>query len=74
MSTASTSAPAIAIAPLLINVGEVAKLTGLGIRTIWRLSASSGMPAPRKVGGRRLWSYAELTAWVEAGCPEAQVA
>ncbi len=58
--------------PLLVPVGKVAQLTGLGERTIWRLSASGGMPAPVQVGSRRLWRFADVQAWVRAGCPAAQ--
>jgi excisionase family DNA binding protein len=57
------------VAPLLLSVREVAKVTGLGERTIWRLSASEGMPAPVRVGGRRLWRFREIQQWVDAGCP-----
>jgi excisionase family DNA binding protein len=66
MSTSTTPAPA--IAPLLIGVQEVARICGLSVRKIWQMTAAGEIPRPRKCGARRLWSYAELQAWVQADC------
>jgi predicted DNA-binding transcriptional regulator AlpA len=59
-------------APLLVPVGEVARLTGLSERTIWAMSASGEMPSPEKCKARRLWSYTKLVAWVDGGCQPVQ--
>lgn len=40
---------------LLLGVVDVARVLGLGERTVWRLSGSGELPAPLKIGGRRLW-------------------
>ena len=63
------AAPAAQIPPLLINVDHVAELTGLGARTIWRFAGSGQLPAPLKIGGRRLWSRDQIENWIAAGCP-----
>jgi predicted DNA-binding transcriptional regulator AlpA len=56
------------LAPLLIGVAEVARLTGVCQRTIWALSASAAMPGPVSIGARRLWKYDAIQAWVAGGC------
>jgi predicted DNA-binding transcriptional regulator AlpA len=55
--------------PLLVSCKEVARLTGLCERSVWAFSASGKMPPPIALGGRRLWRYSEITAWVRDGCP-----
>ncbi|MHC4661721.1 MAG: helix-turn-helix transcriptional regulator [Planctomycetota bacterium] len=54
---------------LLLDAGNVAKLCGLGKSTWYRLDALGRIPAPIILCRRRLWSRAELEAWVLAGCP-----
>jgi excisionase family DNA binding protein len=54
---------------LLIDVREVANLTSLGDRTVWRLAQSGRLPLPLKVGGRRLWSRLAIEKWIQSGCP-----
>ena len=58
--------------PLLIDVTEAARLTGLSPRTVWRFVASSRFPAPLRLGGRRLWNQQELIEWVSSGCPQVE--
>ena len=55
--------------PLLIDSAEVARLTSLSPRSVWRLHAAGGIPLAVKVGGRRLWQRDQIVAWIEAGCP-----
>ena len=49
---------------LLIGVAEVSRVTGLGERTIWRLAGSGDLPAPLKIGGRRLWHLPTLERFI----------
>ena len=56
------------VPPLLIDVSEAARLTGLSVRTVWRFASSGRFPLPVKIGGRRLWSRSQLIQWVESGC------
>ena len=49
---------------LLIGVAEVSRVTGLGERTIWRLAGSGDLPAPLKIGGRRLWHLPTLEQFI----------
>lgn len=45
-------------------------LEGVG-RTLWQMENDGRMPAAIRIGGRAVrWSYEELHAWVNAGCPE----
>ena len=54
--------------PLLLNVQQVAGLTGMSIRTCWRLVSIGELPKPVRVPGVRAarWRRSELVAWVEA--------
>lgn len=56
--------------PLLVTAADAARLCGTS-RPTWDRWTSAGLnPAPRRIGGRPLWSVAELQAWIEAGCPD----
>lgn len=56
--------------PLLVDDERAASICGLG-RSYWCVLERSGLVGPRPVrlGRRRLWSVAELRAWVESGLP-----
>ncbi|MHC4947205.1 MAG: helix-turn-helix transcriptional regulator [Planctomycetota bacterium] len=49
---------------LLLDVRAVARLLGLGERTIWRMAGSGEMPAPLRFGRRRLWHRPTLERWL----------
>ena len=69
------SAPSITRAgqpPLLINVVDAARLTGLSPKTVSRCASSGRFPPPIRLGGRRLWNRAELIQWINAGCPRVE--
>ncbi len=55
--------------PLLLPVEEVSRLTHLAPRTVWRYASAGRMPAPIRVGNRKLWRRQDLEEWVERGCP-----
>jgi len=55
---------------VLLSVREVSVRLGLSERQIWHMSAGGLLPSPVKVARRlRRWRAAELTAWVNQGCP-----
>lgn len=49
---------------LLLGVAEVARRLDMGERTIWRLAGSGDLPAPLKIGGRRLWHLPTLEQFI----------
>jgi predicted DNA-binding transcriptional regulator AlpA len=53
--------------PLLLDVAGVSNVTGLSIRTWWRLVSTGEAPAPLRIPGVRStrWRYADVAAWVE---------
>lgn len=54
---------------LLVDAGEVAKMLGIGTRTVWRLHSGGRIPAPIRLGGAVRWRRQELIDWIAAGCP-----
>jgi len=53
---------------LLIGAREAARLLGIGERLLAELTSDGSLPS-RKIGARRLYSVAELDAWIARGCP-----
>jgi predicted DNA-binding transcriptional regulator AlpA len=39
------------------------------VPSLHRDDAAGRLPAALRIGGSKRWRYAEITAWVEAGCP-----
>ena len=56
--------------PELLDIGDIARLTKLGRRTIYRLVAEGKFPKQRHVGRRSLWKADDVAAWVDS-LPEA---
>lgn len=57
-------------AKLLLTYADVTRETGFSKVTIWRKYSAGLMPKPVKTGHKSpRWRYADLKAWVEAGCP-----
>jgi prophage regulatory protein len=56
-------------APVLLDVGAVARLLRISTRTVYRLSDRGAMPAPVRLGAAVRWRRADLDRWLEAGCP-----
>jgi hypothetical protein len=69
---ASGRRPGVALSPaekLLVDVVELAALTGLGVRTLRRMDACRDIPG-RVVAGRRVLFQTEIIRqWVRAGLP-----
>jgi len=57
-------------APLVADAKGLAKLLGLGVRTIRTHDAAGKLPKPLKLGGRVVWRLDELRAWLDAGAPD----
>jgi predicted DNA-binding transcriptional regulator AlpA len=55
---------------LLVGANRAAGLCGVCRRTWAKMDATGQCPPPRRLGRRVLWSVKELTAWIDAGCPE----
>lgn len=61
--------PVLAITPLLLGAETAAAYCGIA-KSTWESHDKSGdIPAPRWLGGRKLWDRLELEAWSAAGCP-----
>ena len=58
---------------LLLSAQNLAKRLAISVRTLWRLRTSGKMPKPVKLGGTVRWRAEEIDAWVQAGCPNANV-
>jgi hypothetical protein len=63
-------ASSLAFEPLIATTEELARLLRISVATLdrWRDSGRLG-PAGNKIGGRRLWSLAEIREWIAAGMP-----
>lgn len=57
--------------PQLISLSarESALVVGVSLGFFYRLDANGGVPAPRRLGRRKLWDHADLRAWMAAGAP-----
>lgn len=58
-----------ALQPFQVGAREAARLSGVGLRTWHRLTASARTPRPTRLSSRVLWNVEELRAWATAGCP-----
>jgi excisionase family DNA binding protein len=54
----------------LISVDRVAELLDVSVRTVWRLRSAGQIPEPVKLGRSIRWNAAELSTWIERGCPK----
>jgi predicted DNA-binding transcriptional regulator AlpA len=60
----------LSITPLLPSANEVAAALSVSRTTVYQMSNTGLLgPMPIALGGRKLWRYEELAAWVRAGCP-----
>jgi predicted DNA-binding transcriptional regulator AlpA len=53
----------------LIDATEFGELMDLSARSIRRKDQAGMIPRPINVGGSIRWRYAEVRAWIAAGCP-----
>ena len=54
--------------PLLVRERQANNTLNLSRRTIRRAMAAGRFPAAIRIGGCVAWKYADLIAWVDAGC------
>ena len=55
----------------LIDMAAVARLLGLGERTVWRMLSTGAIPAPLRLGAKiTRWRADEFREWIETGCPD----
>jgi predicted DNA-binding transcriptional regulator AlpA len=55
--------------PLVADAARLALLLGFGLRTIRSHDAAGKLPKPLRIGGRVVWSVAEIREWIAAGAP-----
>ena len=56
---------------LALNVREVAERLGCSTRHVERMDSAGKLPAAVRLGGRaKRWRSAEISAWLNAGCPD----
>lgn len=56
----------------LISVSQVARLTGLSDRTIWRMIDEARTPKVFHIGRAVRFRAAEIDLWIKSGCPDQQ--
>jgi predicted DNA-binding transcriptional regulator AlpA len=55
---------------LLIDSKALSKLLDLSQGTIYTMEKEGRMPAAIRIGKAVRWGLEEITAWIEAGCPD----
>lgn len=58
--------------PMLATVADIARMTRMSTRTLWRLVSAEEMPEPLRIGRSVRWRVDEIKAWIAAGCPTRQ--
>ncbi len=53
---------------ILIDANAAAERASISVRFLAKLTSEGAVPS-RLIGRRRLYSVAELSAWVDLGCP-----
>lgn len=53
----------------LIDIEQLAVITGLSKPTLWRHNEAGLIPAGMKIGRAVRWRLVEIESWIEAGCP-----
>lgn len=70
--TVPTVTPAESSRPLAVDAKRLAKLLGVGLRSIRTWDAAGKLPSPVRLCGRVLWRLNEIEAWLKADCPDRQ--
>lgn len=55
--------------PVLIDAAELARQMNISERTLWRLLSAGKVPEPVRIGRNTRWRQAEVSRWIEQGCP-----
>lgn len=57
----------------LIDIGQLAEITGLSRPTLWRHNDAGLIPPGMKIGRAVRWRLADVEHWIECGCPPVHV-
>ncbi len=55
---------------LVADAKHLAKLLGVGLRTVRTWNSAGKLPTPIRIGGRVVWRMKEIRAWLAAGAPD----
>ena len=66
----STVGTAPSVVPALLDAKTAAKLCGVSRSTFLGWDSAGLCPRRIKIGGRVLWSHAQLEKWASQGCPD----
>jgi predicted DNA-binding transcriptional regulator AlpA len=58
---------------LVADAKYLARLLGVGVRSLRTWDYSGKIPAPIKLGARTVWVISEIRAWLAAGAPNRAV-
>lgn len=58
---------------LLLPIAQAASLTGLAVRTIWRLVSSGRFPQPIRIGRATRWRRFDIEEWIVGLRPGQQI-
>lgn len=59
------------LSPLVVDARRLARLLCAGVRTVRTWDTAGKLPAPIRIGGRRVvWRVKEIRAWLAAGAPD----
>jgi predicted DNA-binding transcriptional regulator AlpA len=51
--------------PILVDVKEVARMTFLSVRMVWRLTSSGEFPQPVRIGTATRWRFEDVKEWAD---------
>jgi predicted DNA-binding transcriptional regulator AlpA len=54
---------------MLVDAKRLARLLGVGVRTVRTWDAGGKLPSPVRIVGRVAWRLDEVRAWLDAGAP-----
>lgn len=57
---------------MLLTVEDVAELLTLGVRSVWRHSATGELPPPIKIGKASRWDVEQIRAFIDKKVGEAK--
>ncbi len=55
--------------PLLLTIQQLAVLLSRSVAALERDDSAGRIPRPQRIGRAKRWRVAEISDWVEAGCP-----
>jgi len=53
----------------LLTAQQAGAMLGVSTRHLRRMADAGNAPRPVRIGGAVRWRRAELTSWIDAGCP-----